>query len=342
MQYRMMGSSDLKVSALGFGCWEMGGTYGSFDEQEVIDAIHHAIDEGVTLFDTALVYGFDPARISWDEDRSAGAGRSERLLARALGARRKDVIVVTKGGLPTRREQRQERDRRDSRRASLLQDIEDSLRNLNTDYIDLYLIHWPDVATPFEEAMGALNDIVAAGKARYIGVSNFSAEQLRACRALAPICANQVGYNLFDRRWERQMFPTARELGIGIMAYGPLAHGLLTGAFTPATTFEEGDWRRQGVLFGQALFQGDNFRQNLAVVERLKAVAARRGTTLPRLALAWVLANPQVAVALIGVRRISELDDNLKALDLALTDADRAEIDQIMAGAAGQVDAIPV
>jgi aryl-alcohol dehydrogenase-like predicted oxidoreductase len=324
MQYRRMGDSDLITSAIGFGCWEIGGTYGHFDVQEATAAIHRALDLGVTLFDTARAYGW---------------GQSEELLGRALGPRRKDVIVVTKGGLVPRPGQRP---RRDSRYQSLLDDCNDSLRFLGTDYLDLFLIHWPDPATPVEEAARALNDIVAAGKARYAGVSNFHPPQLRAMRALAPIVTNQVGYNLFDRRWERQMFPTARELGIGIMAYGPLAHGLLTGAFTPATTFEEGDWRRQGVLFGQALFQGDNFRQNLAVVERLKAVAARRGTTLPRLALAWVLANPQVAVALIGVRRISELDDNLKALDLALTDADRAEIDQIMAGAAGQVDAIPV
>jgi myo-inositol catabolism protein IolS len=341
MQYRMMGSSDLKVSALGFGCWEMGGTYGSFDEQEVIDAIHRAIDLGVTLYDTALVYGFDPPRISWEVDRSAGAGRSEQLLAKALGARRKDTIVVTKGGLPTRQEQREERDRRDSRRASVLQDIEDSLRNLSTDYIDLYLIHWPDVETPFAETMETLNDIVKAGKARYIGVSNFSADQLRESRAVAPICANQVGYNLFDRRWERLMFPTAQELGIGIMAYGPLAHGLLTGAFTPETTFVESDWRARGVLFGQALFQGDNFRQNLAVVDRLKEVARRKGVSLPQLALAWVLSHPQMSVALIGVRKSSELEDNVKALDIELTAADRAELDEIMQGAAGQVDAIP-
>jgi hypothetical protein len=338
MDYRMMGSSDLKVSALGYGCWEMGGTYGAFDEQEVIEAVNHALDLGVTLFDTALVYGLDPNR----PVESPGAGSSEVLLAKALGTRRKDAIVVTKGGLPTRAAERAERDRRDSRRASLLRDVEDSLRNLNTDYIDLYLIHWPDVEVPFEDAMATLNDIVASGKARYIGVSNYSAEQLKISRPVAPICANQVGYNLFDRRWERAMFPTAAELGIGIMAYGPLAHGLLTGAFTPETRFEESDWRHRGVLFGQALFQGDNFAANLAVVDRLKAVAARKGVSLPQLALSWVLSNPLVSVALIGVRRISELEDNVRALEISLTDADRAEIDTIMQGAAGQVDVIPV
>jgi aryl-alcohol dehydrogenase-like predicted oxidoreductase len=333
MQYRTMGASDLTVSAIGFGCWEMGGTYGAIDDQEAIDAIHRAIDLGVTLFDTALVYGYDAAR------SPEGAGRSEVLLGEALGARRREVLVVTKGALPTRPGQKA---RRDSRYASVMEDCERSLANLGTDYIDLYLIHWPDVETPFAEPMRALNDLLAAGKVRYVGVSNFSAAQLRESRAIAPIIANQVGYNLFDRRWEREMFPTAAELGIGIMAYGPLAHGLLTGAFTPDTTFVDSDWRSRGVIFGQPLFEPDNFRQNLAVVDRLKVVAARKGTTLPRLALAWVLSNPQVAVALSGTRRPVEIEENIEALAIELSPAERAEIDEIMTGAAGQVDEVPV
>jgi hypothetical protein len=337
MQYRTMGDSDLMTSAIGFGCWEMGGTYGAFDEQEVIDAIHHAIDLGVTLFDTALIYGFDPVRIGWERDPASGGGRSERLLAKALGPRRKDIIVVTKCGLPTRQDQKP---RRDSRYASIMQDCEDSLRNLQTDYIDLYLVHWPDVETPFAEPMQALNELLAAGKVRYVGVSNFSADQLREVKALAPIIANQVGYNLFDRRWERQMFPTAGELGVGIMAYGPLAHGLLTGSFTPDMTFEESDWRYRGIIFGQTLF-GPNLAANLAVVDRLKGVAARKGVSLPRLALAWVLADPHVSVALTGARKPAEIEDNVAALEIELTDADRAELDEIMTGAAGQVEAIP-
>jgi aryl-alcohol dehydrogenase-like predicted oxidoreductase len=338
MQYRRMGNSDLTVSAIGFGCWEMGGTYGSFDEREVIAAIHRAIDLGVTLFDTARVYGFDPVRANNDLTQASGAGRSEELLARALGPRRKDVLVVTKGGLPTRPGQPPARD---SRYASVIEDCELSLRALQTDYIDLYLIHWPDPKVPFEEPMRALNDLVAAGKVRRVGVSNFSAAQLREARAHAPIITNQVGYNLFDRRWEREMFPTAEELGIGIMAYGPLAHGLLAGTFTPQTTFEESDWRSRGVLFGQALFKDENFARNLAVVDKLKAVAARKGISLPRLALAWVLANPLVSVALTGARNAAEIEDNVAALDIALTDDERAELDGIMRGAAGQVDAVP-
>lgn len=338
MQYRRMGNSDLTVSAIGFGCWEMGGTYGSFVEREVTDAIHRAIDLGITLFDTARVYGFDPSRYGGDPSKASGAGRSEELLARALGPRRKEIILVTKGGLPTRAGQPPSRD---SRYQSVIDDCDASLRALQTDYIDLYLIHWPDVKVPFEEPMRALNDLIAAGKVRQIGVSNFSSSQLREAKAHAPIITNQVGYNLFDRRWEREMFPTAAELGIGIMAYGPLAHGLLTGTFTPQTTFEESDWRSRGMIFGQALFKDGNLQANLGVVERLKGVAARRGIGLPRLALAWVLANPLVSVALTGARNAAEIEDNVAALDLALSDDERAELDAIMRDAAGQVDAVP-
>jgi aryl-alcohol dehydrogenase-like predicted oxidoreductase len=323
MQYRQMGSSDLVVSAIGFGCWEMGGTYGAIDDREAIDAIRRAMDLGVTLFDTARVYG---------------TGRSEELLARGLGTDRSKIILVTKGALPTRPGQKE---RRDARYASVMQDCEESLKALKTDYLDLYLIHWPDVETPIEETARALNDLREAGKVRYVGVSNFSATQLREVHALAPVITNQVGYNLFDRRWEHAMFSTAGELGVGIMAYGPLAHGLLTGAFTTQNNFVETDWRSRGIIFGQPLFTPENLPKNLAVVEQLKGFAADKGTTLPRLALAWVLSHPLVAVALSGTRRPAEIEENVEALSLSLTPAEKQQIDQIMAGAAGQVAQIP-
>ncbi|HEU5318399.1 MAG TPA: aldo/keto reductase [Chloroflexota bacterium] len=326
MQYRKMGSSDLEVSVIGFGCWEIGGRYGSFDEQEVIDAVHRAIDLGVTLFDTALAYG---------------AGKSEALLGRALGSRRNGVIVVTKGALPTRQGQKE---RRDARHASIMQDIEDSLRALKMDYVDLYLQHWPDPGTPIDESMRALEEIRTSGKARYVGVSNFHPHMLAEARKTAPIITNQVGYNLFDRRWERQMFPTARELGIGIMAYGPMAHGLLTGAFTKETAFEENDWRRSGVIFGQRLFAPEHFPQNVEVVERLKEVARDLDTPLAPLAIAWTLRDPIVSVALSGTRRRQEIEENVRAVALLekLTPAVLKRIDGIMAGAAGQSDDLPV
>lgn len=325
MQYRNLGRSDLRVSAIGFGCWEMGGNqYGVVDDSEEARAVHRAIDLGVTLFDTAAIYGH---------------GHSEEVLGRALGDRRKEIVLVTKGGLSW--EVVGGPSRRDSTRAAILRGMDDSLRRLGTDYVDLFLIHWPDVHTPFEETMGALNAILDTGKARYVGVSNFNAEQLRQCRALAPIYANQVGYNLFDRRWERQMFPTALELGIGVMAYGPMAHGLLTGTMTRDTTFVEWDWRSKGVAFGQSLFTPENFPRNIAVVEQLKGVARRLGTSLPKLAIAWVLHHPAVSVALAGTRTPAEIEHNVGALEVKLSPDDLAEIDRIMSRAAGQVEAVP-
>jgi aryl-alcohol dehydrogenase-like predicted oxidoreductase len=334
MKTNRMGKSNFKCSAVGFGCWELGGTYGTFSESEIVGAIHRAIDLGVTLFDTAHVYGYDSVT------QPDGAGRSEELLGHALGARRKDVLIVTKGGNPTRPDQKRPRD---ASYASVMKDCELSLRALGTDYIDLYLMHWPDQTVPWEETMRALNDLLAAGKVRYIGGSNYRAADLREARRYGPIVANQVGYNMFDRRWELEMFSTAAELGVGVMAYGPLAHGLLTGTMTSQTTFEKTDWRHKGMLFGQALFAPEHFAKNIAVVEKLKGIAARKGISVARLALGWVAANPVVSVALVGARNVREIEDNVEAVGVQFTPAELAEVDAIMKEASGQagVDSLP-
>ena len=195
--------------------------------------------------------------------------------------------------------------------------------------------------TPTWSALPSARSSSSAPIVSAIGVSNFTAYELRESRRHAPICANQVGYNLFDRRWEREMFPTALELGIGVMAYGPMAHGLLTGAMGRETKFQPTDWRASGLLFGQALFGPENLPQNLEVVERLKAVALQLDTTLPRLALAWVLRQPAVSVALSGCRTTHEIEENVRALDVSLSSEVLAQIDQIVAGAAGQVQEVP-
>jgi aryl-alcohol dehydrogenase-like predicted oxidoreductase len=318
-----MGNSDLTVSAIGYGAWEIGGSYGSFEESEILAAVGRALDLGVTLFDTARGYG---------------AGQSEELLGRALGSRRSEAIVVTKCGLPTRAGQKP---RRDSRYQSIMNDVDASLMSLNMDYVDLLLQHWPDPETPIEESMRALVDVQKTGKARYIGVSNFHPAMLHEAKRYAPIITNQVGYNLFDRRWERHMFATASELGLGVMAYGPMAHGLLTGAFTRNTAFDERDWRRQGMIFGQSLFTPDNFPQNVAVVEQLGGLAQELGIGLAPMAVAWVLRDPLVSVALSGTRRPAEIEENVKALDVLLRPNVLQRIDTIMQGAAGQVDELP-
>jgi aryl-alcohol dehydrogenase-like predicted oxidoreductase len=324
MQYRRLGEAGPEISAIGFGCWETGGAYGAFDADEVDRAVGVALDLGVTLFDTARGYG---------------AGRSEQLLGKALGGRRSEAIVVTKCGLPTRPGQKE---RRDSRYQSIIDDAEQSLRDLGMDYVDVLLQHWPDPETPIEESMRALVALQEQGKTRYVGVSNFHPAMLHEAKRHAPIITNQVGYNLFDRRWERRMFDTARELGLGVMAYGPMAHGLLTGAFTPDTAFDETDWRRRGSIFGQQLLTPENLPRNVEVVDELRALATDLGTTLTPLALAWVLRDPVVSVALSGTRRPQEIEENVRALEVTLPPDVLQRVDAIMGGAAGQTDDLPV
>jgi aryl-alcohol dehydrogenase-like predicted oxidoreductase len=324
VQHRNLGNTGLSVSAIGFGCWEMGNPeYGSSDDNEMVAAVNRAIDLGVTLFDTAPNYGF---------------GGSEEVLGRALGTRRKDIVLVSKVGITW--DPVTHTTKFDGRYSTIKRINEESLRRLDTDHLDLVLMHWPDPETPIEETMRALEELRTEGKALHVGVSNFSAYELREARKYAPICANEVGYNLFDRRWEREMFPTAQELGVGIMAYGPMAHGLLTGTMPRQNAFDERDWRRQGNIFGQRLF-GPNLDQNLDVVDKLLTVADRIGTSLPLLALAWVLRNPAVSVALAGCRTRREIEENVRALSVTLDTEVLAEIDQIMTGAAGQTDVVP-
>ena len=314
MLYRNFGSSDLETSVVGFGGWPMGrGHYGSFDEQQVIRSIHRSIELGVTLFDTAAVYGW---------------GEGEKLLGRAVEGRREDVVIVSKGGLfwdaPGAPSQR------DSSKESLAKSLEDSLQRLGTDYLDLYLIHWPDESRPMSEPMEAFADFQRQGKIRYGGVSNFSPQQMAECLDGFPIVTNQVGYHLFDFRPEPEVVPFCRDNGMGIMAYGSLAHGLLTGTMTPETTFEDDDWRRSLMAFGQPLFKGQNFLDNLAKVDRLKEIAADRGLTVAQLALSWVASEPTVSVALVGTRRPEEMEENAKAVEWVMTSSEREEIRSVV------------
>ena len=309
MEYRAFGRTGLDVSAIGYGCWEIGGGYGHFDENEVVAAVQRALDLGINLFDTAEGYGY---------------GQSERLLGKALGARRKEAIVVTKFGIYRPEGEWQ----RDSRRETALAAIDRSLKALGTDYVDVYLIHWPDRETPLEESMGALEEIVQAGKARFVGVSNFTPDQIETCMATRRVDIAQYGYHMFDRRLEREIFPTIAEHGIGLMTYGSLAHGLLAGAFTPETSFDEDDWRSNGIAFNIPLFTEEVFARNVAAVDDLKPIAVRHGKTVAHLALRWVLSNPVVSVALVGFRRPVEVEEGAASLDWSL---DQETLDEINA-----------
>lgn len=312
MEVRTFGDSDLKCSALGFGTWEMSTTqYGHIDVQEASEAVHAALDRGITLFDTAEAYG---------------PYHSEELLARALGSRRKDVVLVTKVGFVYDGD---EIVGRNSCYDYIVERAEGCLRRLDTDWIDLLLIHWPDHDTPYDEPIRALEDLKKAGKIRHYGVSNFAPAMMDVCESVGHLTANQVGYNMFDRRIERAVLPYCQSHGIGFMGYGTLAFGLLTGAFTPETTFVDWDWRSSGSAFGLPLFERENFVKELRVVHRLQTLAARYDKSVAQLAIAWVLSHPAVTVALVGMRNVHELEENVAAVDWKLTAEDKAEIDRI-------------
>lgn len=321
MEQRNFGNTDLSCSVLGFGTWEMGTTqYGEIDIAEAVRAVQMAIDYGITLFDTAEVYG---------------PFTSEELLARGLGDRRQDVVVVTKVGFtfhdnPAIRGNAAVTGR-DASAANITQHTEGCLRRLNTDYIDLLLIHWPDHKTPHEETMAGLEALKETGKIRHYGVSNYNVPMMAECQKYGNLAANQVGYHLFDRRMEATVLPYCLEQEIGFMAYGSLGFGLLSGALTPETRFVDWDWRSQGLAFGLPLFTRENFLKALRVTERLKSLAADYNKSVAQLAIAWLLGQPAVTVALVGMRNERELKENAAATDWRLTDADRSEIDRIFA-----------
>jgi len=226
--------------------------------------------------------------------------------------------------------------RRDSSRVRVMASIEKSLQRLQTDHVDVYLVHWQDPNTPLEATMRALDDVVRQGKARYIGVSNFRRAQIETCMRLRRIDVVQYGWNMFDRRMQAEIFPYCAAQGIGVMAYGSLAYGMLSGTFRAGMQFEESDWRSKGGMLGninlfRTLFGTEHFPRNLAAVEELKRLAAKYNKTLPQFALRWSLSNPAVSTALVGFREPIEVTENLGALGWTISPADMAEIDAILA-----------
>jgi aryl-alcohol dehydrogenase-like predicted oxidoreductase len=312
MRYVRLGKTDMQVSAVAFGTWAFGGEWGAFDEREARDSIHRAMDLGVTLFDTAQGYGF---------------GVAERLLADGVRthARRGDVLLATKGGL------RSDGDSmvRDASAAWLRQGVESSLRNLDVDTIDLYQIHWPDPHTPPEETAAVLEDLVRDGKIRHVGVSNYGVKQMAELAAHGRVETDQPPYDMFRRDIEDEILPFAAENDIGVLVYGPLAHGLLSGTMKPATTFAADDWRSKS-----SDFTGETFQRNLEAVDRLRDFASDQRISLPTLAVAWTLSNPAVHVAIIGAQRPDELTDTVAAADVVLSEEGRQKIDRILSDAA--------
>jgi aryl-alcohol dehydrogenase-like predicted oxidoreductase len=321
MKYTHLGRTDLYVSRIALGLWQAGGDWGAVDGDLETATIRRALDLGINFFDTAQAYGF---------------GASERLVGAALRDKirheRQKIVIATKGGL----RQTGKGLVRDASAAWLRKGIEESLRSLGTDYVDLYQIHWPDHQTPFAETANALSEFVREGKARYVGVSNFGAAELAEMGRHRRIDTLQPAYSLFRREIEHDVLPYCREQGIGVLIYGPLAHGLLSGRVTANPKFATGDWRSSSPIF-----RGDAFRTNLAVVDRLRELAERRGHPLVDLAIAWTLAVPGVHVAIVGSHSPEQIGGTVGALDLKLTDGDLAEVETIMKAAVPLVGPSP-
>ena len=314
MKQRQLG--PLTVSALGLGCMGMSAFYGTTDEDEAVATIHRALDLGVTLLDTAEMYG---------------PFTNEELVGRAIVGRRDEVTIATKFGIrfaptednPTNRVI-------DGSPENVRRSIEGSLERLGVDHVDLYYQHRVDPSTPIEETVGAMAELVGEGKVAHIGLSEAAPETIRRAHAVHPIAAVQTEYSLWTRDPEAEVLPTCRELGIGFVAYSPLGRGFLSGRFKSPDELDEDDFRRYGPRF-----QGENLEANLRLVAKVEEIAAEKGVKPGQLALAWVVAQGEDVVPIPGTKRRAYLEENAAAADVELTGEDLARIDAELPAAAG-------
>jgi aryl-alcohol dehydrogenase-like predicted oxidoreductase len=302
MEQRKLGTQGLTVSALGLGCMGMTWAYGSADATEAIATIHRALDLGVNFLDTAEIYG---------------PYTNEELVGRAIAGRREQVVVATKFGFKFGADGNRGVD---GSPANAKRVADESLRRLKIDVIDLYYQHRRDPAVPIEETVGAMKELVLAGKVRYLGLSEVGPQTLRRANAVHPISALQSEYSLWERGIEAEILPTLRELGIGFVPYSPLGRGFLTGS-VKTDALEADDFRRTNPRFS-----AENAQRNEALVDVVRGIAERRQTTPARVALAWLLAQGDDIVPIPGTKRVRYLEDNLGAIDLTLGDDDLREL----------------
>ena len=308
MKTRRIGSQSLEVSALGLGCMGMSDFYAGRDEAEAVATINLALDRGITFLDTADMYG---------------VGANEELVGRVVRERREWVLVATKFGIV--RDEDGGMRGISGRPDYVRQACDASLKRTGLDFIDLYYQHRVDPEVPIEETVGAMAELVAAGKVRYLGLSEAAPDTVRRAHAVHPISALQTEYSLWSRDPEAEILPTVRELGIGFVPYSPLGRGFLTGQIRSPDDLAPDDTRRN-----HPRFQGEAFGRNLDLVGEVGRLAVEKGCTPAQLALAWVLAQGEDIVPIPGTKRRSFLEDNLGALDLVLTEADLARIDGLM------------
>jgi aryl-alcohol dehydrogenase-like predicted oxidoreductase len=313
MEHRKLGTQGLEVSALGLGCMGMSEFYGSADEDEAVRTIHRAIELGVTLIDTADMYG---------------PFTNEQLVGRAIADRRDEVVLATKFG-NVRGEGGERRGIRGDPEY-VRSACEASLRRLGVDHVDLLYQHRVDPKTPIEETVGAMGELVSEGKVRYLGLSEASPQTIRRAHEAHPITALQTEYSLWSRDPEAEILPTIRELGIGFVSYSPLGRGFLTGRFKTPADFPEDDFRRY-----HPRFQGENFDKNIQLVEQVNELGREKGVEPGQLALAWVLAQGGDIVPIPGTTRVSNLEKNVAAAEIQLTAEELQRLDEIApAGAA--------
>jgi aryl-alcohol dehydrogenase-like predicted oxidoreductase len=304
---RALGQTGPTVSAQGLGCMGMSFAYGAPDADESVATIARALELGVTFFDTADMYGF---------------GHNEELVGKALAPRRDEVVLATKFGIYLNPDERTRGVRGDPE--YVRQACDASLGRLGTDHIDLYYQHRPDVTVPIEETVGAMAELVEAGKVRHLGLSEASVDTIRRAAAVHPIAALQTEWSIFSRDIEDEIVPLCRELGIGLVPYSPLGRGLLTGAVSSLDELADDDFRRT-----QPRFQGENLDHNLALVAVVREIAAAHGVTPGQVALAWLTAQGDDVVPIPGTKRRTYLEENIGALDVALTPDDLARLDDL-------------
>lgn len=320
METRRLGRSDLEVPVVMLGAWAIGGWWwGGTDDGAAVSAIHRAIDLGMTAIDTAPIYG---------------CGHSEEVVGRALAGRRGKVLVATKCGLRWDCEEGQfyfqaEHPRtqapmkvyRNLKVDSIEKECDRSLRRLGVEVIDLYQCHWPDATTPLEDTMEAMVRMRDQGKIRAIGVSNFTPAMMERCLAVAPVVSDQPEYSLLSRGIEADVLPSCRGRGLGVLAYSPLAQGLLTGKVTMERTFPAGDGRAR-----EPWFQPHNRQRVLEALEALRPIATDHGATVAQVAIAWVIGEPGVTAAIVGARTPAQVEENAGAAQVRLTPGERATI----------------